>query len=89
MYEKNKKLDVVEEPIISEIPIQVPKEEEKKQEFNILDQIHNSINSSEPPKLGSTDDQELQNRLNLINQSLQKLDIKNLENKDLLFNSLS
>jgi hypothetical protein len=30
MYEKNKKLDVVEEPIISEIPILVPKEEEKK-----------------------------------------------------------
>ena len=40
MYEKNKKLDVSEEPIISEVPIQeAPKEEEKKQESNIMDHI--------------------------------------------------
>lgn len=53
MYEKNKKLDVVEEPII----IQEPKEEEKKQD--ILDQIDQILNSSEPAKQESNDDQEL------------------------------
>ena len=90
MYEKNKKLDIEEVIPIAEEEV---KEEVKKEErkIEVLDQIQKSILSNEQPKIEteSNGDQEITNRLNLINQSLMKLDIKNLENKDLLFNSLS
>ena len=64
-----------------------PKEEEKKQEFNILEQLQQSILSNHSKN--ESKDQDLTNRINLINQSLKKLDIMNLQNKDQLFNSLN